>query len=85
MPACSTFPVFPNTRPWGNVIFGGEGRRAWGEAPWFYPWSTQAASSLGCAPAQRGAGALVWSEAGLGSVGAWRGASGCWAHLGDFP
>lgn len=70
MPACSTFPVFPNTRPWGNVIFGGEGRRARGEASWFYPRSIRAASSLGCAPAKRSTGALVWSQRpGSGSVG----------------
>lgn len=36
MPACSTFPVFPNTRPQSNVIFRGDVRRARGAVSCFY-------------------------------------------------
>lgn len=42
MPACSTFPVFPNTRPQGNVIFGGQVRRVRGQVSCFYAWPIRA-------------------------------------------
>lgn len=74
MPACSTFPVFPNTRPRGNVIFREEVKRARAEVSCFYTLGPYGQLlSWDGAPAKRCVETLAWFQ-GLGSssVRGWR-------------
>lgn len=86
MPACSTFPVFPNKRPPGIFIFGKKEWRARGEEALFYPWPIQAALAE-MSPNQKICGTLLWSQGlGSGSVGGWREALvGVGLTWGTFP
>lgn len=73
MPACSTFPVFANTRPWGQCHLWGRGEEGTGRGILVLPLVHSGSLFAGMCPSSKvRRGPSVVSEAGLGSVGAWR-------------